>query len=449
MKRTLFVLLAVLTVSQAGCSLVKKAQPKNVIIIIGDGMGFNHAQAGSLFLQGQEDALTMQQFPVKLACSTFSASGHGYDPAKAQADFDYLKEKPTDSAAAATALACGVKTYNGAIGVDTLKQPLVNILEIAEQAGKSTGVVTSVPFSHATPAGFVAHDTSRGNYHIIAKKMLTSATDVIIGCGNPFYDDDGIKLSEPKYEYISAELWQDAISGKAGSDADGDGDDDPWTFIESRDNFKLASSTPPMRLFGVAQAASTLQANRSGAKEQTVPFDPPLTESVPTLAEMASAALSVLQQNKNGFCVMIEAGAIDWTGHSNEAPRLIEEMMGMEDMVQTVVLWVEENSDWEQTLVIITADHETGYLTGPESGNFPTQEGGKEAFYSDLVNRGKGQVPGMEWHTNNHTNQLVPVYAEGAGSKGLLKLAKRNDPARGKYIDNTDIANYVKTLLIK
>lgn len=449
--KTMTLLLAALIVSLLSCGSQNRSTPQNVIIIIGDGMGFNQMQAGSLYLKGREDSLTAQQFPIRLAVSTFSSNGKGYDAAKAQADFEYLKEKPTDSAAAATALASGVKTSNGAIGVDTLKQPLANIFELAENAKKSTGVVTSVPFSHATPAGFVAHDTSRGNYFTIAEKMLlTSAADVIIGCGHPFYSNDGERLSEPKFEYINAEVWQSVINGNAGADADGDGDGDPWTFIESRDDFKkIGSSAAPSRLFGVAQAFSTLQVGRKGEEAQVKPFEPPLTESVPTLDEMALAALTVLEQDKDGFYLMIEAGAIDWAGHANNSSRLIEEVAGLEKMVQAVVQWVETNSSWQETLVIVTADHETGYLTGPGSGNISTPDGKKEAFYSDLVNRGKGQLPGMEWHSSGHSNQLVPLFAKGAGSKGLLELATGTDAVRGKYLDNTDIPNYFKTLLIK
>ena len=437
MKSSLYFLL-ILIIALLACSKPYDGAPKNVIILIGDGMGYNQVQAGSLYLHGREDALTAQQFPVQRAVSTFSASGHGYDPQRVQKDFDYLKLKPTDSAAAATALAAGVKTRNGAVGVDTLGRPLENIFEKAEKLGKSTGVVTSVPFSHATPAGFVAHDTSRANYHAIAAQMVASNAEVIIGCGHPFYNDDGERLNEPDYHYLSVESWQALREG-----ADG------WTLVESRDDFKAVDpANRPQRLFGVAQVASTLQFARRGAEEQTVPFNPPLIETVPTLAEMTGAALAVLEANDSGFYLMIEGGAIDWAGHANHSPRLIEEMVDLEAAIQAVVDWVERSSSWQETLVIVTADHETGYLTGPGAGNMKT-EGGEEAFYADLANRGRGQLPSMEWQVSNHTNQLVPLYAKGAGAEGLTALAKLSDPLRGRYLDNIDIPNYLKTFLIR
>ncbi len=430
--------LLILTLLIGGCSR-QRAVPKNIIIIIGDDMGFNDVEAASLYHHGREGDLTAQQFPVRAAVSTYSASGHGYDPQRVLQDFDYLKMKPTDSAAAATALACGVKTYNGSIGVDTLGQPVTNLLERAEAKGKATGVVTSVPFSHATPAGFVAHDSSRGNYHVIAEQMLLqSSVDVIIGCGHPYFNDDGLPLTQPDFHYLSLETWQAVMDGKA-ADADGDGSPDPWMVIESREDFLKTTEAPPKRLFGIVQKASTLQYGRSGADGQRVPFDPPPTFNTPSLAELASTALAVLEQNRNGFVVMIEAGAVDWASHGNHTPRMLEEMADFEQTVKSVVNWVESRSRWNETLVVVTADHETGYLNGPGSGNVETSQG-KEPFYAALVNRGRGMMPAMEWHIGNHTNRLVPLYVRGCGAEALLQRARNNDPLYGRYLDNTDLA---------
>ncbi|MBN1481615.1 alkaline phosphatase [candidate division KSB1 bacterium] len=446
-QRVMFLLALMILSVIFACS--SQSEPKNVIIIIGDGAGFNQLQAGSLYLYGDENALTPHKFPVKLAATTYSMSGAGYKPALVIENFDYLKEKCTDSAASGTALSTGSKTYNGAIGVDTLRQPLKHLFEVAEEKGKSTGVVTSVPLSHATPAAFVAHNENRGNYHEIAEEMIQrSAVDVIIGCGHPFYNDDNFPLPEPEYKYLSQTIWDAVKDGSAGGDADGDGQADPWTFIESRDDFqKLNEGEAPRRLIGIPQVASTLQANRTGADGQTEPFSPPFTDNVPTLAEMSLAAINVLDENPSGFYLMIEAGAIDWACHANNAPRLVEEVIDMEKAVQAVVDWIESSSSWEETLVVITADHETGYITGPASGPVEKAASEIEIVYQPLVNNGKGTMPGLEFHSGGHTNSLVPVYARGAGAQEFAEIASQTDPQRGSYLDNTDIPRVIKTFL--
>ncbi|HDS74630.1 MAG TPA: alkaline phosphatase, partial [Firmicutes bacterium] len=165
----------------AGCgtSAPTKSGPKNVIVLIGDGMGFAHVTASSYYETGKPDGLSYQQFPVQYGMSTYSASGIGYDQIQANSDFDYFKKRPTDSGAAATAMGTGKKSYNGAIGVNMDKDPIGNLCETAEKVGKASGVVTSVNFPHATPAGFIAHTERRGNLEDIARQMVFSNAEVI------------------------------------------------------------------------------------------------------------------------------------------------------------------------------------------------------------------------------------------------------------------------------
>ena len=242
----------------------KKPLPKNIIIMISDGWGFNHLEAASYWEYGEDARQIYNRFPFKFAMSTFSA-GCGYDPEFAWSDFDYVKGCATDSAAAATALSTGVKTYNGAIGVDLDEQPIKNVLELAEDLGKATGVVTSVEWSHATPAAFVAHNISRNNYAEIAREMIyDSAIDVIMGCGHPWYDKNGVRLpdnSPNTFKYVGGEeTWKDLVAGSAGGDADGHGRDDPWTLIQDLTEFQaLAHGKTPKRVIGVAQVYQTLQ----------------------------------------------------------------------------------------------------------------------------------------------------------------------------------------------
>lgn len=399
--------------------------PKNIIMIIADGGGLNHIHAANYYSDGKKGSQAFEKFPVKLSVTTYPYGG-SYEPKRAAKSFGYVKDNSTDSAAAATALATGVKTSNGSIGVDSKGNRLENITERCEKLGMSTGVVTTVPISHATPAGFVAHNNSRNGYNDIANEMINeSALEVIFGCGNPQH------LSGEKY-VGGKNTWNSLISGASGADADGDGIADKWTLIQSKQDFiKLAEGSTPKRVIGIAQAGETLQQKRSG--KSSVPFDVPLNQDVPNLSEMTKAALNILDEDPDGFFVMIEAGAIDWASHGNESARMIEEMIDFYGAADTIINWVETQSSWNDTLVIITADHQTGYITGPN----------KKA----VVNEGKGKMPEFEWHSGGHTNAPVFLYAKGQGEKLFAKQIKGKDPIYGSYIDNTDIPKVIFSLL--
>lgn len=422
---------------------------KNVIVMIGDGMGFNHLKAGALYRLGREHGQPYEQFPVKLAMSTFTRDG-GYSSRTNWSSFDAPRHGATDSAAAGTALSSGKKTYRYGLGVSRQRQPIANIVELAESNGKSTGVVSSVPFSHATPASFVSHNVTRKNYEEIAREMiLNSEVDVIMGCGHPWYDGNGHHLDTPSsYQYVGGhQLWTQLEEGKAGGDADGDNQNDPWSLVQSRLGFQqLAQGSTPKRVIGVAQVAKTLQQRRgsrnsdeySGESTSTVqPYTTPLNSGVPTLVEMAQGALNVLDNNPAGFFLMIEGGAIDWASHANQEDRLIEEQVDFDHSVSAVVNWVESNSSWDETLLIVTADHECGYLTGPNS----------DPQWNDLENNGKGVLPGLEWHKDGHTNSLVPVLARGPQAQQLIERIKGTDRVYGDYIDNTDLFPAMSTVL--
>ncbi|MFZ5433090.1 MAG: alkaline phosphatase, partial [Calditrichota bacterium] len=133
-----------------------------------------------------------------------------------------------------------------------------------------------------------------------------------------------------------------------------------------------------------------------------------------------------------GLFLMIEGGAIDWANHSNQAGRLIEEMTDFNYAVEAVIAWVEANSNWDETLLIVTGDHETGYLWGPESG--------EPATWKPIVDNGAGNMPGAYYYSGVHTNSLVPFFAKGFGSERFTERAVKTDPHNGLYIDNTDIA---------
>jgi len=418
------------------------AGPKNIFVFISDGCGYNQVDAASLYQYGQTGKQVYEQFPVKYAMSHYPVDGHGYDPKLAWESFEYVLKKTTDSAASATAMACGVKTTNGSIGVDSTGKAVENIIERVENLGKVTGVISSVLFSHATPTSFVVHNESRSNYEQLAVVMiLDSKLEVLMGCGHPLFDDDGKPRSEKEYKYIGGEdVWKSLTEQSVANDSDGDGNLDPWVLIEDQADFQKQMTGPTeKRLIGIPKVGATLQQNRGGekyAKLLSIPF----TEHVPTLEEMTRAAINVLDDDSDGFFLMVEGGAIDWAGHGNRSGRMIEEEIEFNKAVEAAVDWVEKNSSWDRTLIIVTGDHETGYLTGPDS-NPETQESGSsiEDIWKPLVNNGAGKQPGMEWHTHGHSNSLIPFYAKGFGSEKFHQRIKGEDPVRGKYIDNADI----------
>lgn len=433
-------------------SETRHGKVKNVIVMIGDGCGFNHLQS-TAFYRGESSGLRVfkgkfQQYAV----STYPYGG-SYDPVATWKDFQHAKTGATDSAAAATALATGVKTKNGMLGVDPDKKPVENAVERAEKAKKSTGVITTVPFSHATPAGFTAHNEDRGNSDLIAQEMLQkSGLEVIMGAGHPWYDADGKKKTDvdtqpadkvkKSYQYVGgADFWKQVVAGNVANDCDGDGTPDPWKLIQSRSEFQaLATGDTPKRIVGVAQTESTLQQRRTSVVNdptKDVPGQTPLIDTVPTLAEMTRAALNVLDNNPNGLFLMVEGGAIDWASHGNQLGRMIEEGNDFVSAIEAVTAWVEANSNWEETLVVVTADHETGYLNG--IGSDPT--------WKAIKNNGKGKMPGAMWYSKGHTNNLVPLYVRGVGADRFKKALVHTDSKRGKYLDNTDIGKIVGALL--
>jgi alkaline phosphatase len=423
------------------CKVNPKHSPKNVIIMIADGGGFNHFKAADYYQCSRTPCQPFEDFPVRLSVSTYPSGGE-YNAKVAWCSFDYVENGATDSAAAATAMATGVKTYNAGIGVDVNGSPVLNLLERAEQLGKVTGVVTSVPFSHATPAGFVVHNGDRNNYTQIAADMVNkSAADVIMGCGHPIYNHDGKPGTTPSYKYIDSAVWAGLKNGSVGGDADGDGLPDPWTLVQTRAEFQVLATGPtPKRVFGLTQVYETLQEKRSG-DASPAPYQMPLIQTVPTLEEMTKAALNVLDDDSNGLFLMIEGGAVDWASHSNESGRLIEEMNDFNKSVKAVIHWVDKSSNWGETLLIITADHETGYLTGPASGQLPVGP-----VWNDLVGNGAGFLPTMEWHSGSHTNSLVPFFAKGRRAQSFNDSIEGYDAVRGPYIDNTVIAKVILSL---
>jgi alkaline phosphatase len=358
------------------------------------------------------------------------------------AAYDYLIwNGTTDSAAAGTALASGRKTYNSGINfVDngTTLEPVPFITQQVKASGRRAGVVTTKPFTDATPAAFGTQDDFRDDEAEISNAMITNGLlDVVISPGHPEFGSGGAPR-DPVYDTISAENLAALRNGFDG-----------WTFVDDLSTFEAIASgaiPAPARLFGLVPVASAL--NSRDTTGQTNAYDPRFFDPqspngavpfvMPDLPVLANAALRTLQQSPIGFFLMIEGASVDSAAHANDLPRLVEEQLAFNRTVDAVVAWVEANSSWDETLVIVTTDHANGLFLGPESGKVPFQP---------PTPTGVGTLPqGIFWSTN-HTNELVPLWAKGPGAELFSDLVDGVDQRRGPYIDNTDVYTVMSAVL--
>lgn len=404
------------------------AGKRNVILMIADGAGFSSFDITSDYMTGSPRGL-IYNGPrwTMLGCSTFSING-SYDPAIMWNDFETHKKSPTDSAAASTTLHTGVKTKDGRIARDKDKNDLLTIAELAHKNGFATGAVTSVGCSHATPGGVVGHVSERGEGHKLFRRMIERGNlDVLIGGGHPEFDRNG-KRREAELKFCTygpdEAMWKTIKEG---------GLPEGFAFIESREAFqRLANKEDvPAKLLGLAPVAETFQQQRDK--------DTARLETSPTLTEAALAGLNVVNRNDKGFYMMIEGGAVDWCNHGNHLERSVEEMQEFNEAVAAVCAWIEENSSWDETLLIVTADHDCGAIWGPEADK-------PETLFQRPIMKGKGNLPDAKYFSGAHSNQLVPFYFRGRNAAGFFHHVKGMDPKAGEifqfngvFVDNTDI----------
>ncbi|WP_297091896.1 alkaline phosphatase [uncultured Draconibacterium sp.] len=331
----------------------KSEKPKNIIFLIGDGMGVSQVFAGLTANQG------------KLFIENCRYIGFS----KTQSADNYI----TDSAAGGTALSCGVKTYNGAIGVDADTMKITSILEEAEEHGLATGLVSTSSITHATPASFIAHQPNRGMYEHIAADFLEIDIDVFIGGGIAHFINrkDGRNLVE--------ELKNKGYT------------------VEN--DIKKMSKIKKGKLAGLTAEV------HNGRMEERGDMLPMATNT----------ALNILSNNNKGFFLMVEGSQIDWGGHANSTVYIVEDMLDFDETVGEAIKFAAKDGE---TLVLVTADHETGgmALTG---GNIST----------GMVKAG--------YPTKSHTGVMVPVFAYGPGAKKFIGI-----------MDNTDIHHKMKKLLL-
>lgn len=332
-------------------------RPKRIILMIGDGMGLAHITAGMY----ANDGFTILEKFTTVGLQKCSSA-------------DALV---TDSAAAATAMACGVKTFNNAVGVDIDTMPRTSILLEAGKNGYSTGIITTSSLVHATPAGFYANCSQRYQYEKIASDFVDSNIDIAIGGGKKYFD-----RRESDERNIYKELEQKGY--------------DISDFLSQAFSSVAPKSDKPFIFF-------------------TADSEPlPASQGRNYLSRASRVSTKFLsQRSQKGSFLLVEGAQIDWSSHARNQQELLYELKDFEEAVQT--LFAIAQADHE-TLLIVTADHECGGLTiCPSSTKKKLQ---------------------LEFASNAHTPQLVPVFAIGPGSAFFS----------GIY-DNTEIYHKMRFLM--
>lgn len=353
MKKHYYLILSLLLLvscNYQASETAKSPKVKNIILLIGDGMGTSQVYAGFIKNKGH---LNLERCTHTGFSFTYSAS-------------DLI----TDSGAGGTALACGVKANNRTIGIKADSSIAKSILEYAEEFNKATALIAACAVTHATPASFIAHTSSRHKYEDIAADYLKTDIDVFIGGGLKYFNQrsDSIDLTK----------------------------------VLLANNYELALSLDEVLASKSDKIAGLLY----------VDHPPKVTEGRNDfLAKAGLKAIEILNKNENGFFMMLEGSQIDWAGHDKDNDYVIAEMIDFDNTVGAILDFAEKDGE---TLVIITADHETGgyALTG-----------------GDLKN---GIVSG-EFVFDQHTAVMVPVFAYGPGAENFTGMMENTDIFKKMY----------------
>lgn len=361
----------------AACCNDKRPEVENVIYLIGDGMGFG---AVTSLLLTEDEVTGFEQAPVIGLSETCSANNY-----------------VTDSPAGGTALATGTRTNNGYLGVDPEGNQLTSILRKAQSMGKKTGIVVNTTLTEATPGSFYAGVTSRYMVYDIAKQFTESGVDVAIGAGldhfinRPDSLDLTATLIEKGYDvYLS---WENVLNTAS----------DKFVGIlplcdvhRSESDNNTAGAAEGQEVCLAAQLAAS-----AGEEAATHLSEPDLY-----LEKATAKALDVLSRNsKDGFFLMIESAVIDGYGHNNDSEGMIEEMHEFDRTLRQLVEYVNEHP---KTLLVVTADHETGG-TGIDYCGYEVGD------------------PRLNFSTHGHTGTVVPVFAYGPGAETFAGVMKNID----------------------
>ncbi|MCB2195241.1 MAG: alkaline phosphatase [Bacteroidetes bacterium] len=337
---TRLVYLLTVLVLLGSCKQEKTTEPKkakNIILMIGDGMGVNQVYAA---MSVATKPLSFEQFKYTGFHKTYSANA-------------YI----TDSGAGGTALATGVKTNNRHIGVDPIGKPLKSILKYAEEHNLATGLVATSSIVHATPASFIANDTSRYNYEALAYDFLATDIDLFIAGGRKYFDNrsDSLNLidSLKNRGYNIVDGFQNVDTTAAGKFAVFTAEGHNPSILEGRDKNMLPQST--------------------------------------------ENAINILNKDKDGFFLMVEGSQIDWGGHDNDIDYVVSETIDFDHAVKRALEFAKKDGE---TLLIVTADHETGGLA---------LVGGEMETHTIEA----------KFTTDHHSSVMVPVFAYGPGAENF------------------------------
>jgi alkaline phosphatase len=481
--RSKWVVLVMWVVLCFGFSEVQAKDAKHIILIVGDGMNIEHEIAASRYLFGKDLDLSFHRLPFQGNVATWDVSTYkywsggtydadavmplyGYDPARGgkrpyplgpelPGSEEYHTAKATDSASAATAWATGYKTDDGNLawlpgdpdsgGNRNNDGSLKTIAEwLRELKGYAIGVVSTVPFTHATPAAHVSHNKSRNNYSAIGTEILTVVKpEVVIGGGHPGSDCTNDR-NLPGYDgYISCSDYSAFKEGDYASEyvfvERAAGVDGGLSLLQGAQQ-AVAGGKKLFGLFGMETAG-----NFESPKPNDLPGTPLVSLSTrenPTFSEATLAALKVLSQDPDGFFLMSEQGDIDWANHANDFQRMVGTVKDLHDGVQAVIDFVNQpgdNIDWTNTLLIVTSDHSNSYMRNQvklTSGDLPAQVGVGSCGYGGAA----CTYPDAEvtYGSTNHTNELTRVYAMGADIMKFWKYEGRWYPGT-RIIDNTQL----------
>jgi len=354
---------AVLATLVTGCQttdgqIEEPTKVKNVIMLIGDGMG--PQQVGLL-----------QEYATNAPNSIYKGQPTGISKFMDAGVVGLSQHNPAynivvDSASSASQLATGVPSPSEALGLDAKGNPVETVLEQAKAQGKATGLISDTRMTHATPAAFAAHKPHRSLENSIAEEMLTNGVDVMLSGGLrhwiPKSTNDKGKLYNQLKERTGGNV---KIKSKRKDDKNllTAAEKAGYTVALTRAEFEAANDDKLLGLFAYSGMADGIQHTlNKDSKARTQP----------TLKEMTAKALDILSQDPDGFFLMIEGGRIDWAGHDNDVSTMLHEMLKFDETIDYVYEWVQERND---TLVIITADHETGgFGFSYTRANIPTPE---------------------------------------------------------------------------
>jgi alkaline phosphatase len=423
--RVVLVVVMAVALATVAAGTLRAEPPRIVILMVGDGMGPEQMKAASLFATGKEGALYLESLPQKaevVTCPAYTVPPPGVQwPAAEKAPADTksgaaAKEssatakpktvsKITDSAAAATAMAAGQKVYNGVLSValpgDGL--PLATALEQAAAQGKGTGIVTSSFLTDATPAAFASHVRLRSLQKEISAGMLSTRPNVLLGGGPKPASPPAVKTAGTQAatdKAGSAEVKPAASAPKVPIMTADDGKAAGFQVVTDRvglEAVQAAAGGHVLGLFGLGPMCYE-QLYLTKAKKDY--------DNLPHLSEMAMAALRLLSAEPKGFFLLIEGGCIDKACHVNKLAEAVQETIEFDKTVRQVAEWAAKRTD---TLLLVTADHETGGLKVTAAN-------------------GQGQLPDVKWAGKVHTGVNVRLFAQGPGS----------DAVKGT-LDNTDL----------